>query len=359
MILAKLSIDRPVATTMGIILFIIFGSIAFFSLNLNQMPDVEVPYVTVQTVYAGAGPKEIETLISKRIEDAISTISEIERIESYSLDGYSIVIIEFNIKKDVDVANQEVKDKIDAILNDLPDDAQKPIVQKVDIRAFSIVDVVLTGEIDPRQLYEIADKTLSDRFSQIEGVARVDVVGGQEREVRVVLDNKTIYENMISMPQLLQIIAAQNINIPGGYFQINDQEFTVRMQGEYDNTETMKNLQVPTVFGNKKLGQLAKVIDGGKDIRQRAVYFNVKENKRYENAVKLGIIKSVEGNVVKVAEAVRKSLPEIKATLPENVTLEVVNDRSVFIQSTVSDTMSNILLGVLFTSLVYFYFSRI
>ncbi|KAB2837320.1 MAG: efflux RND transporter permease subunit, partial [Melioribacteraceae bacterium] len=237
-----------------------------------------------------------------------------------------------------------------------PDDAEKPIVQKVDIRVFPIIDVVLSGEIDPRQLYEIADKTLRDRFSQIEGVAQVNVVGGQEREVRVVLDNKTIFENMISMPQLLQIIAAQNINIPGGYFQIKDQEFTVRMQGEYDDIETMNNLQVPTVFGNKKLNQLGKVIDGGKDIRQRAVYYNLENDNRNENVVKLGIIKSVEGNVVKVAEAIRESIPEIKETLPEGVTLEIVNDRSDFTKSTVDDTMSNITLGVVFTSIVLFIF---
>ncbi|MBU2492603.1 MAG: efflux RND transporter permease subunit [Bacteroidetes bacterium] len=356
MFLAKVSINRPVATTMGILVFVIFGAIAFYSLNLNQMPDVEVPYVIVQTVYAGAGPKEVETLISKRIEDAVSTISEIERIESYSLDGFSIVIIEFKLNKDVNIANQEVKDKVDGILNDLPDDANKPIVEKVDIRAFPIVDVVLSGEIDPRELYEIADKTLRDRFSQIEGVARVDVIGGQEREIRVILDNKSIYENMISLPQLLQVLAMQNINIPGGYFQIKDQEFTVRMQGEYNNIETIKNLQVPTVFGHKKLNQIANVIDGGKDIRQRAVYFDVENNYRNENVVKLGIIKSVEGNVVNVAEAVRNSLPEIKETLPENVNLEIVNDRSDFTKSTVNDTMSNILLGVLFTSIVLFVF---
>ncbi len=356
MFLAKLSINRPVATTMGIMVFIIFGAIAYFSLSLNQMPDVEVPYVTIQTIYPGAGPKEIETLISKKIEDGVSTISEIERIESYSLDGVSIIIIEFKLSKDVNVANQEVKDKVDAIINNLPDDAQKPVVQKVDIRAFSIIDVVLSGEADPRELYEIADKDLRDRFSQIEGVAQVNVVGGQEREIRVELDNKTVYENMISMPQLLQILALQNVNIPGGYFQIDDQEYTVRMQGEYDKTESMKNLQVPTAFGYKKLGQIAKVTDGGKDVRQRAVYFDTKNNIKYKNAVKIGIIKSVEGNVVDVADAVKESIPDIQEILPENVKLEIVNDRSIFTKSTVDDTVSNIVLGIVFTSIVLFVF---
>ncbi len=356
MFLAKVSIDRPVATTMGILVFIIFGILAWMGINLNQMPDVEIPYVTVQTVYAGAGPKEIESLITKRIEDAISTISQIEKIDSYSLDGFSIVIIEFNLAKSVDVANQEVKDKIDAIVNDLPADADVPIIQKVDLRARPIIDVVLSGDVDPRELYELADKTLRDRFSQIEGVAKVDITGGQEREVRIQLDNKTIYENYISLPQMLQMFASQNMNIPGGYFQIKDQEFTVRLEGEFDDVKSMNELQIPTAFGNKKLGQIAKVIDGGKDVRQRATYFNVTENSRNENVVKLGIVKSVEGNVINVAKAVMAALPEINQTLPSGVKLEVVNDGSKFTQSTVDDTMSNIYLGILFTSIILFIF---
>ncbi|MFC2084406.1 efflux RND transporter permease subunit [Bacteroidota bacterium] len=356
MIIAKTSINRPVATTMGIFIFLIFGAIGYFSLNLDQMPDVEIPFVTVQTVYPGAGPKEIETLISKRIEDAISTISQIERIESYSLDGFSIIIIEFDLAKNVDIANQEVKDKVDAILNDLPDDAQTPIIQKVDIRAFPIIDVVLSGELDPRQLYEIADKILRDRFSQIEGVAKVDITGGQEREIRVVLDNRVIFENMISLPQLIQVLSSHNMNIPGGYFQIEDQEYTVRFEGEFDDIQTIRDLQVPTPFGPKKLNQIADIQDAGKDIRQRAIYYDLQRNFRDENVVKLGIVKSVEGNVIDVAQSVRESLPDIKSILPEGVNLEVVNDRSTFIQSTVDDTMSNIFLGVLFTSIVLLIF---
>ncbi len=356
MLLAKLSINRPIMTTMGIMVFIIFGALAYFTLSLDQMPDVEIPYVTVQTIYPGAGPKEVETLISKRIEDAVSTISQIERVESYSLDGFSIVIIEFQLSKSVDIANQEVKDKVDAILNDLPDDAEKPTVQKVDLRAYPIMDVVLSGQMDPRDLYEIADKTLKDRFSQIDGVAKVTITGGQEREIRVVLNNKVVYENMISLPQLLQVLQSQNINIPGGYFQIKDQEYTVRLVGEYSKVQTLRDLQIPTPFGYKKLSQIADVRDAGKDIRQRAVYFDAEKNYRDENVVRLGLIKSKEGNIVNVADAVTKNLPEIRKTLPKGVNLEIANDRSKFIRSTVNDTMSNILLGVLFTSIVLLIF---
>jgi len=356
MILVKTSINRPVMTTMGIFVFLIFGLLAYFNLNLDQMPDVEIPYVTVQTIYPGAGPKEIETLVTKRIEDVISTVSQIESMESFSLDGVSIIIIEFNLAKNVDVANQEVKDKVDQILNDLPGAAEKPIIQKVDIRAFPIIDVILSGDVDPRELYHIADKTLKDRFSQIQGVAKVDITGGQEREIRIVLDNKEIYQNLISMPQLLQILASHNMKMPGGYFQIDDQEFTVRLDGEFESLDEISELQIPTPFGYKKLRQFAAVSDSGKDIRQRTVYFDAEKQFRNENVVRLGIVKSAEGNAVEVANAVNQALPEIKAALPAGTNLEVVTDRSTFIRSTVDDTMSNILLGVIFTSIVLFIF---
>ncbi|MEP0860356.1 MAG: efflux RND transporter permease subunit [Ignavibacterium sp.] len=356
MFLAKISINRPVLTTVGILIFLIFGLIAYNRLNLNLQPDVEIPFVTIQTIYPGAGPKEIETLITKRIEDAVSTISQIERIESYSLDGASIIIIEFQLGKDVNVANQETKDKVDEIINDLPTDAKKPIVQKVDLRLFPVVDVVLSGNLDSRQLYEIADKTLKDRFSQIDGVAKVQITGGQEREIRVQLDNKVVFENNISLPQLTQILRMHNMDIPGGYFQIGNQEYTVRLDGQFHNPESIRELEIPTAFGPKKIRQIADVLDSGKDIRQRATFFNVKQNIKNESVIRLGIIKSSEGNVVKVADAIRTSLPEIQAALPEGCKLEIVNDASEFVKASVDDTMSNIYLGVIFTAIVLFLF---
>jgi hydrophobic/amphiphilic exporter-1 (mainly G- bacteria), HAE1 family len=356
MFLAKVSINRPVMTTMGILVFIIFGLLAYFSLSLNLAPDVEIPWVTVTTVYPGAGPKEIETLISKPIEDAVATVSLIERVESYSLDGVSFVIIEFKLRKDVNVANQEVKDKVDAIINLLPNDADRPIVQKVDIRSFPVVDVVLSGDLDPRELFEIADRQLKDRFSQIEGVAQVNIVGGQEREIRVILDDRIVYEQNISLPQLMQVLQANNMDIPGGYFKLRDQEYTVRLSGEYSDIETIKEMSIGTPYGPRKIRQLAQVEDTGKEIRMRAIYYNKEKNVRDENVVRLGIVKSAEGNTVEVAKNVRAVLPDILATLPEGVTLEVVNDESNFVQSSLDDTMSNVLLGVLFTSLVLLVF---
>ncbi len=356
MFLAKLSVNRPVLTTVVLTVFIIFGGLAFRTLNLNHMPEVEIPYVTVTTVYPGAGPKETETLITKKVEDAVATISQIKRIESYNLDGVAISLIEFELSKNVNVANQEVKDKVDQILNELPSDAQKPIIQKIDINAFPIMDLILSGNEDPRELYHFASTRLKDKLSQINGVADVTISGGQEREIRVALENKVVYENFISLPQLIGVLGSQNVDLPSGTFKIGDQEYSVRVQGKFRAVDELKNLQVPTVFGNKRLSQIAGVTDGGKEIRRRAVYFDAETGITDSNAVRLSIIKSSDGNEVKVSDAVHAALPEIQKSLPEGFGLKIVSDNSIFTLSSVNDTLTNILMGVILTALILFMF---
>lgn len=341
---------------MFLLLLLLFGALSYWKLNLNQMPDIQIPFISISVVYPGAGPKEIETQITKKIEDEISTISEIERVESYSMESVSIIIMEFQLSKDVDIANQEVKDKIDAILNQLPDDAEKPLIQKVDFAAFPFMNIVLRGDIDPRELHKVANKQLKDRFSQIAGVAKVNIVGGEEREIQVKLDNKTVYENSISLPQLMQILNVQNRDIPGGFFKLSDQEFSVRLEGKFPDIETLKDVQIPTFFGYKKLSEISNVIDGAKTIRERAIYFNNKTKVKDENIVNLGIIKSPEGNIVEIAEKIKVALPEINQTLPEGCSLELISDDSVYIKASVEDTLSNIILGVIFTSIILLLF---
>ncbi len=336
--------------------FIIFGGLAFEKLNLNHMPQVEIPYVTITTVYPGAGPKETETLITKKVEDAVSTISQIKRIESYNLDGAAITLIEFKLTKNVDVANQEVKDKVDQILNELPSGAKKPIVQKIDINAFPIMDLILSGNVDPRTLNHLASTRIKDRLSQINGVADVKIAGGQEREIRVAFSNRTVYEDYISLPQLLGYLGAQNIDLPSGTFDLKDLEYSVRVKGKFQSVDEIKNLEIPTPFGNKRLAQIAKVEDTGKKIRRRTIFFDAATGESDSNAVRLSIIKSSDGNEVRVSDAVRAALPEIRQALPEGITLKIVSDNSIFTRSSVNDTMSNILLGILFTSLVLFLF---
>ncbi len=356
MFLAKLSVDRPVLTTVILMVFIIFGGLAFNKLNLNHMPKVEIPYVTVTTVYPGAGPKETETLITKKVEDAVSTISQIKRIESYNLDVAAITLLEFDLSKDVNVANQEVKDKVDQILNQLPSDAKKPIIQKIDINAFPIMDIILSGNVNSRTLYHLASTRLKDRFSQINGVADVKISGGQEREIRIALENKVVYENFISLPQLLGIIGSQNIDLPSGTFKISNQEYSVRVKGKFQSIDELKKLEIPTSFGNKRLGQIAKVEDTGKTVRRRAIFFDGETGITDTNAVRLSIVKSTDGNEVEVSDAVRAALPDIIKSLPKGLSLKIVSDNSNFTRASVNDTISNIILGIILTSIILFLF---
>ncbi|NIM16142.1 MAG: MMPL family transporter [Candidatus Aminicenantes bacterium] len=356
MFLSNISIKRPIMISMGLIVFLIFGILAYFGLSLDLFPDVEIGYVTVQTVYPGAGPREIESQVTKKIEDAVATISKIDWMRSYSMDSVSIVILRFEIGKDADIATQEVKDKVDAILNELPDDAETPIAEKFDIRAMPVLDILLSGKMDLRDLYELADKRLEDRFSQIEGVARVDLVGGQKREIRVELDNRVVFENAISLARLSQILQVQNMDMPGGQFQQRSQEYAVRMKGELDSIEVLKELEVPTAFGMKKLGRIADIRDTGAEIRERTTYFDNFRKFKQANVVLMSIIKSVDGNTVDIAREFRERLPGIEADLPAGCKLSMTNDRSVFIEASVEDTLGNIFLGILLTGLVLLFF---
>ncbi|MBX3042336.1 MAG: efflux RND transporter permease subunit [Candidatus Kapabacteria bacterium] len=356
MILAKISIERPIMTTMVILVFLIFGYISFTSLNMNQVPEVNIPFVTIQTVYPGAGPKEIETQISKKIEDAVATVSQIKRLESYSLDGVSLVMIEFDLKKNIDIANQEVKDKVEEIINYLPNDADRPIIQKVDLQSFPIIDIVFSGNLSPKELYDVANRTLKDRFSQIAGVARVNLIGGEEREIKITFDDRTVFENIISLPQMLGILGAQNFDIPGGYFNIEGTEYTVRMKGEFQDLDEIGEMEVPTAFGKKKLNQIASIDDASKTVRQRAVYFDNKTKLRDENVVRLSIIKASDGNAINISNDLKKIMPELKEIIPNGTKLTIVNDDSSFTKSNVDDTMGNIYLGILFTSIILLLF---
>jgi HAE1 family hydrophobic/amphiphilic exporter-1 len=356
MFLSNISIKRPVMISMLLIVFLIFGLLAFFELPIDLFPEINIPYVTVQTVYPGAGPQEIETLITKKIEDAVGTISKIDTIESFSLEGASIVLISFDLGKDPDIANQEVKDKVGAIIAELPSDAEQPTIEKLEIGVESIIDVLFTGDMDMRELYQIADTRLKDRLSQVDGVARVNVLGGEEREIRVELDNRMVFQNKISLSQLAQILAVQNLDMPGGFFEEGSQEYSVRFKGEFNSVQTIAQLDIPTVYGTKKLGQIAEIKDSSAEVRERTIFFDNINKIKNERMVLLSIVKSPDGNTVKIAKDIKKALPSIQREMPPGTRLSLVKDDSIFIESSVNDTFMNIVLGVFLTAGILLFF---
>ena len=356
MFLSDISIKRPILIIMLLIELMLFGIIAYFGLSLALTPDIGLPVITVQTIYPGGGPQELEMQVTKKIEDAISSISNIDEMTSYSMEGASIVVLMFDMRKDVNLAQQEVKDKIDAILNALPEDAQLPIVQKKDINAEPIIDVILSGNMQMTALYDLADKKLRDRLAQIEGIASVDITGGGEREINVELDSRTVYQQQISLTQLAGILARQNMDMPGGFFKIDSQEYSVRLQGEFDDITSLTNTKVPTGFGMKRLADIAEVKDEAEEVRVRTSFFDNENQTGSSNVVLLSLVKAKDGNTVESARAAKKIIAGLNQELPQGTELSIVTDRSILIEGTVKDTLNNLLMGIILTALVLFFF---
>lgn len=356
MFLSDLSIKRPIMISMLLIALMLFGGIAYFGLNLALTPDVSFPIITIQTIYPGGGPQELELQVTKKIEDAVSSISNINEMTSYSMEAVSFVVLQFDMSKNVDIAQQEVKEKVDAILNSLPDDAELPIIQKFNINEEPIIDVILSGDLEMTELYDLADKKLRDRFAQIEGIASVNITGGGKREISVELDNRTVYQHKISLAQLAGMLAMQNLDMPGGHFQIQSQEYSVRLKGEFDTVETLENTKVPTGYGLKTLRDIAQIKDKAEEIRVRTSFFDNVQKQGSDNVVLLSLVKSKDGNTVKAAKAAKKIVTELNQELPHGTSLSIVTDRSFLIQGTVTDTLNNILMGILLTALVLFFF---
>ena len=356
MFISDISIKRPIMMSMILLVFVLFGALSFFGMKQELTPPITLPLVTIQTVYGGAGPEELELQITKKIEDAVSPISGIDTIESNSMENVSFIMIRFDMDKDIYIALNEVKDKVDAIRNDFPSDADLPIIKIYDPLSVPVVDIMLSGSIPVTELFDLADKDLKNRFAQIPGVGDIQLTGGREREIRIELDTKTIQQNAVSVAQLGAILAAENLDMPGGNFQRSTQEYTVRLEGEFDDIATIADIEIPTKYGMKKLGELARIEDTGEDVRERSTYYNNIEKSGDDNVIQLSLVKTADGNAVDIYKSTVAVLPDIQKTLPEGCTLHIINESASFIEDSVKDTLSNILLGIILTSLVLFFF---
>jgi hydrophobic/amphiphilic exporter-1 (mainly G- bacteria), HAE1 family len=357
MSIVDLSIKRPVLITMFLLVFVLFGAMAYFKLPLSLIPDVKLPIVTVQVIYPGAGPQVIESQITKRIEDEVSALSQLDTITSYSIEGASIVTIQFKIGKDENLAKEEVKEKIDAILDKLPSGARTPTIAKLDITAmFPTMNILIEGEVSPTTLRTLADKVVKDKLSQVEGVGKVDVGGGREREIRVEVGAPDVFDRSVPLTQIAGILQAANVEIPGGSIQEEGLDLSARLKGQFQSVDEIRDLDIPTRSGVVKLRQIADVSDSNKDVKERISFFDVAGDKRNEDAVLLKIIKNPSANTVSIVEKVTAILPGIEKELGGDLHLRVVSEDATYVRDSVSDTLFNVLLSVAITALVLLFF---
>lgn len=359
MSIAAFSIKRPVLISMVMVGLVIFGVLAYVGMPLNITPAIDIPYVLVQTNYAGASPELIESQISKKIEDAVSMISGLDTIVSYSLENVSLVLLKFNMDKNVDTAIQEVTQKVNNISNDLPADAKAPVYTKININEMPILKVMLAGDsskVTMAELYDLADKKVKNTFSQVIGVGETSVTGGQEREIHVEFDSRVVFQNQISLAQVNSILAASNLNLPAGYYQKDGQEFSVKFDGELKAVDAIGELEIPTGRGMRKIKDVATITDTTERARERTIYFDYQNNIRNDLSVLIEISKTSDGNAVAIEKQIKELMDDMRPELPDGVDMYVVSETASVTSSTVNDTMSNIIMGIGFTAIILLFF---
>jgi HAE1 family hydrophobic/amphiphilic exporter-1 len=349
--LSRMAVGRPVLTTVIIAVFLVMGISSYLGLVVDLFPKVEFPFVTVTTIYPGAGPEEVESQVSKKLEDAVSTLADIRRLDSINQESLSLLLIEFELGVDVDLVAIDVKEKVEGILNELPKEIEKPQVLKFDIGALPIISLSLTGPQPLREIYDVADRVVSDDLSRATGVASVTIVGGQRREIRVALDPAKLAAYGLDATQVSAAIAQQNINVPAGRLERPDEEFTVRVLGEFTDLDDLRRLPVnlPGSGRSVRIEDLGQVLDTTEEARDLAQANGV-------TAVGLNVVKRTDANTVGTADAIYGRVEALNQRLPEGMKLEILRDESTFIRSTVHDVIVNILLGILLTTIILYLF---
>lgn len=348
--LAEVSINRPIMMTMVIMTFVVLGLFSLTRLGIDIFPDVEFPFVIATVIYGGAGPEEMETLVSEPIEEEVASIGGIKNVTSFSQESVSLVVCEFDLDVQADLAAIDVKDKIDLIRNNLPEDIQDPIIQKFDFASLPIITLAVSSPRPLDDTYRIADETIKQALARIRGLASIELTGGLEREIQINLSRRKLRAFDLSPQVVIMQIAMQNLNIPAGRITEGKKEITVRMAGEFEDLDQLRQIEIPLGEGKSvRLDKLGWIEDTFKEQRDRA-YFNG------ESSVGVSLIKRSDANTVATAQDVYKALKRIRSQLPDDVQIDIARDSSTFIQDSVDDIFGNILIGILLTALVLMVF---
>ncbi|MDR2741598.1 MAG: efflux RND transporter permease subunit [Treponema sp.] len=357
MSIIDISIKRPVTVTMGALALVAFGILAYFSLPVSLLPETKTAVVTVQTLYPGASPQIVENQLTKQLEDQVFSIADVDSLTSYSMDSVSVITVVFKDGKDENLAIQEVKDKVDAVLPELPDGVEKPSISKIDVAAsLPIMNIVLEGGMDNTELYTLGSTVVHDALSRITGVGGVEISGGQNREIRVNLDRAAAYERFLPVEQVAAVLARANIEIPGGNIALEGEDIPVRFRGEFTSLDEIGDLDIPASSGVFKLRQLGTIEDTHATARERTILRDKEAGTRNEGALLIQITKNPSANTIAVVDAVMKQIPRIEAAAGGRINLQVVREDAGFIRDSVNDTLGNLIMGIVLTGLVILLF---
>ncbi len=348
--LADVSIRRPVFATMMIMSLVVLGLFSFIKLNVDLYPDVDIPVVVITTILPGAGPEQIETDVTKIIEDAVNPVEGVDFIQSTSQENVSLVVITFKLEIDGKDAAQNVREKISAIRAKLPADIEDPVIQRYDPASFPIMSLSVAGDMSEKDITTFTKDVVKKRLENIPGVGSVDLVGGAEREIQIEVDAAKLRAYNISIQDVIMNVGAQNVEIPGGNVTEGNSQLLVRTMGKYKSVDDFNKIIVATPMGRPVyLSDVANVVDGTKE-KKSLTRVNGKI------AVGLNIIKQSGSNTVQVAKEVNKQIELLKSEIPSGVTINVAQDNSIFIKDSINDVLFDILYGGLLAVIVIFLF---
>jgi HAE1 family hydrophobic/amphiphilic exporter-1 len=351
MFLSDLSIKRPVLATMLILALVVLGLFSLRRLAIDQWPNVDFPFVAIQTYYRGASPEAVEREVTKKIEEAVNSTEGVKTLRSVSTEGYSMIFIEFRLGIKVMNAMADVRAKVDAIRAELPAEIDPPIIQRFDIQGLPIMSFSVRGEgWAMRDLTRLAEETISRRIENIPGVGSVSVVGGLRREIHVLLRPDRMNALGISPDMVMAAVQRENADVPAGRVEKGAREDLVRIKGRIKDPKDFANVVVTTRGGAPiRLGDVARIEDAQEEERDVAFVDG-------ERTIAVEVRKISGGNTVQIADEVHKAILELNRTLPAGVQTKMITDNSTWIRNSVEDVQKTLLEGGLLTVFIVFLF---
>lgn len=351
MILSNTSIKRPIFATVMVLALVVLGIFSYRRLSVEMFPNVEFPIVSVVTTFAGASPETVEREVSRRIEEAVNQIAGVKHVFSTSREGVSTVVVEFRLEERVNDAAQEVRARISSIRGDLPESIDEPIIQKLDFNAAPVAALAVeSATLSPRELTTLVEKKVKKRFESVAGVGKVDMVGGQKREVNIDLDPARMDALKLGVNDIVTGIRSENTNTPLGRITRGKTEYPLRIEGKPERADQYRRMTVAQRSGRPiTLGEVAQVSDGIEEKRKLALVNG-------KPAIGLDIYKQSGGNQVELVDTVKKVMAKVQQELPPGVTLSLVRDGSIMTRESLADVKKTLLIGGLLTVLIVFCF---
>jgi len=350
--LAELCVRRPVFASVLVLSLVVLGLFSYLQLGVDRFPNIDFPFVTITTTLVGSAPEEMETEVTDKIEEAVNTISGIDQLISVSAEGISVVTVSFLLEKDSDVAAQEVRDRVNAVLGDLPRDADPPVIEKIDPDASPVISVVLSGPSAIRDITEFADKTLRRQIESIFGVGQVRVIGGRPRQINVVLDSAKLAGLGLTSAQVVQALQTQNVQLPGGKVEQGKRDLTLRTYGRVDSPEEFALIPVATRNGYPvRIGDVGRVEDGMAEPETVASVDG-------KPAVILQVRKQSGTNTIEIVRRVKERVEQLRPQLPQGWRMDMARDQSDYIVNAVHAVQEHLVLGSFFAAGIVFIFLR-